>query len=795
MKKLVLFSFLFIFVLISQSYAYTDKGTYYECNSCDDCEAAIADNTYDLIKLTADISDYAGTCINNPANFSNKTFDCQGHTIDGDDSGNDYGIFLSGKTNNTIGNCTVTDFKYGIYLYSSSSNNITNNTANSNTYYGIYLYSSSSNNAIINNTANSNTVGIYLDYSSNNNALISNTANSNGYGIYLESSSSNTLTNNTANSNACGIYLESSSNNAFTNNTANSNTQYGIYLESSSSNTLTNNTMSNNTYNFYIYGSSVSHYIQSIATSNTVDGKPIYYWNYTQDAEINETTNAGFVGLVSCNNITVKNLNISKNTEGILFVNTTNSTILNNTANSNACGIYLYSSSNNNITSNTANSNGYGIYLASSSNNNTLTNNTANSNTQYGIYLYSSSSNTLTNNTANSNTYYGILFYSSSNNNITNNTANSNNYGIYLESSSNNNTFTNNTANSNGYGIYLASSSNNNITNNTLKWNVDDIRETSSSGNNYESNTLYLNKNTAFLNLLTSEIGNISEKMFFNISLKLPNGTVQNLSAVNSVQASPSFTLAYNNTTTDIFGNITPAKLGIYSIKLNLTDSNNNEIYHILNLYAINSSRNFSTRVKYYLRPGIGPVHGQPTGNDAKSLLFSKPTGTEIFSCSAWVQASPDVMPALPNGTIQNATINHWYKASGSPYIGLQRKVAHDTAMDTQASLSAASEYTFNSTTFTSINWAMNDKYDWYNLSFKLRGNNPYWLSSPTKLSYITIDYITNAPAPLTQNPVGLTVILSTLSQENLRSAEIILDGEGTKTIELKMPELDTYKV
>ncbi|MCD6477212.1 MAG: right-handed parallel beta-helix repeat-containing protein, partial [Candidatus Aenigmarchaeota archaeon] len=546
MKKLVLFTFLFIFVLISQSYAYTDKGTYYECNSCDDCEAAIADNTYDLIKLTADISDYAGTCINNPANFNNKIFDCQGHTIDGDDSGVDYGIYLFGKTNNTIGNCTITDFYRGIYLVSSSNNNLTNNTANSN-----------------------------------------------DFGIYLRESSSNILTNNTANSN-----------------------------------------------------------------------------------------------------------------------------------------------------------------------------------------------------------YYGIHLYTSSNNNLTNNTANSNTYGIYLVSSSNNN-LTNNTANSNDFGIYLYSSSNNTLTNNTLKWNADDIRETGSGGNKYENNTLYLNKNTVFLNLLTAEAGNISEKMFFNISAKLPNGTAQNLSAVNSVQASPSFTLAYNNTTTNIFGNITPAKLGIYSIKLNLTDSNNNEIYHALNFYATNSSRNFPARVKYYLRPGIGPVHGQPTGNghDSKSLLLSKPIGTETFFCTSWVQASPDISPFFTNGTIKNISINHWYKASGSPYIGLQRKVTYSSAMDTQASLSAASGYTFNSTTFTNVNWAMNDKHDWYNLSFKLRGNNPYWLSSPTKLSYITIDYITNAPAPLTQNPMGLTVILSTLSQENLRSAEIILDGEGTKTIELKMPELDTYKV
>ncbi|MEM4358254.1 MAG: right-handed parallel beta-helix repeat-containing protein, partial [Candidatus Pacearchaeota archaeon] len=313
---------------------------------------------------------------------------------------NTYGIYLSYSLNNTLTNNNASSNGAGISLGSYSSNNtLTNNTASSNGI-GIYLYPSSNNNTLTNNTANSNNYyGIYLDHSSNN-ALINNIASSNNYnGIYLVSSSNNTITNNTVNSNNYGVFLSSSANNTITNNTVNSNNWGGIYLYSSQNNTLTdnaaslniygiglsfssnntlanntansnwngirlsyssnntlaNNIMNNNTYNFNMDGSDISHYYQDINTSNTVDGKPIYYWtneknapNGCTNAIIDETSNAGFVGLISCNNITVKNLDLSKNSHGILLINTTNSNIINNIAQNNEWDFYSQSNSLNN---------------------------------------------------------------------------------------------------------------------------------------------------------------------------------------------------------------------------------------------------------------------------------------------------------------------------------------------------------------------------------------------------------------------------------------------------------------
>jgi parallel beta-helix repeat protein len=125
-------------------------------------------------------------------------------------------------------------------------------------------------------------------------------------------------------------------------------------------------------------------------SSKTVNGKPLVY---LEDAVDYTIANAGQVILVNCNNITVKNLNLSNTIVGIELWETDNSIIIDNTMNLNSLhGIHLYSSSNNMLASNTVNSNNYyGVYMHSSSNCNTLTNNTVNSN-NYGIGMSSLSS-------------------------------------------------------------------------------------------------------------------------------------------------------------------------------------------------------------------------------------------------------------------------------------------------------------------------------------------------------------------------------------------------------------------
>jgi len=325
--------------------------------------------------------------------------------------------------------------------------------------------------------------------------------------------------------------------------------------------------MSGNDYNFGVDGYSLSHYTQTIYLNNTVDGKPIYYWVDQQGRQI--PTDAGYVGVVNSTNIIVRDLNLIKNLQGILFMNTSNSIIENVTANSNNDGILLDSSTNNRLTNNTANSNTQHGILLDSSTNNRLTNNTANSNTQHGILLDSSSNNRLTDNTANSNTQHGIYLYSSSNNNtLMNSTAYSNNRGIFLSSSSNNNTLTNNTGYLNDYGIYLSSLSNNNtLTNNTGYLNDYGIYLSSLSNNNtLTNNTGYLNNYSIYLYLSS-------------------NNTFTNNTAYSNTRGIYLY-LSSNNTLTS-----NTAYLNDYGI--NMSSSSNNQIY---NNYFNNSNNAYDNR-------------------------------------------------------------------------------------------------------------------------------------------------------------------------------------------------------
>ena len=277
---------------------------------------------------------------------------------------------------------------------------------------GIYLCHACYCN-ISNNNASNNHRGILLMDSSNN-TLIHNTNNLNGgYGIRLQDSSNNTISNNNCSNNDDGITLSSgSSNNILTHNTANSNKWGGLVILRGTNNTLGNNTISGNKYNFHAEG------IQDIDTSNTVNGKSIRYLVNEKDHVIDSSLDVGYVGIVNSWNITVRDLILTNNLEGILLDHSSDSKIENVTVLNCEMGIYLKSSSNNTVTNNKA-SNNYitGIYLQNASDNSISDNNV--SNNSWGIYLWDySNNNILTYNTVNLNSFNGIGFFNALNNNI-----------------------------------------------------------------------------------------------------------------------------------------------------------------------------------------------------------------------------------------------------------------------------------------------------------------------------------------------------------------------------------------
>ncbi|OEU73404.1 MAG: hypothetical protein BA869_02215, partial [Desulfuromonadales bacterium C00003107] len=129
---------------------------------------------YDVVTLTTDITDHGGSCIVLIMGESNVVFDCDGHTIDGDDIAIDpeHGVTMMHGTGNTIKNCVISDFSDGIYLWDVTDHTITGNTVISNGE-GIELGWSDSN-TIDDNTVNENYNGIVLS-NSNSNTINSNT--------------------------------------------------------------------------------------------------------------------------------------------------------------------------------------------------------------------------------------------------------------------------------------------------------------------------------------------------------------------------------------------------------------------------------------------------------------------------------------------------------------------------------------------------------------------------------------------------------------------------------------------
>lgn len=289
------------------------------------------------------------------------------------------------------------------------------------------------------------TNGIWLNMSSHN-TLYWNNVTENQVGIYLDSSQNNTLVENDVKDNMWGIWLWNSSKNILIANTVTENGEFGIYISNSEENQLRDNQMSGNLYNFYL--STLHPPMNDIDTSNTVDGKPIYYWTGEQDKAV--PLDAGYVALINCANMTVRNLTLTNNGGGILLANVTNSKITGNNITDNFYGFQLCASSHTNtISANKIVDSGVGISLSRSPNN-TISMNTITNALAICIMVDWNSSGTIISGNVISESQLGIQLMFSSNNTITGNNITDNQWGIqlnnspYLSCTSDNNIYHNN---------------------------------------------------------------------------------------------------------------------------------------------------------------------------------------------------------------------------------------------------------------------------------------------------------------------------------------------------------------
>ena len=215
-----------------------------------------------------------------------------------------------------------------------------------------------------------NATGDGLKVQANNVTVSGFTLRNFAIGIHLYKVSSGSVLDNYVTGNKFGIWLNYASNSLLVRNRATDN-EHNIRLSFSTNNTLSENTMQGQfSYNFGLFGSSPQHYFQTIDTSNTVNGEPIQYITNAENLIIDPQTypNIGALLVVNSSGITVRDLTLSKNLDGVLFAYVSTSTIQNIMATDNKIGIELFRSQNIAVLNNSIRNNMYhGILLSGSS--------------------------------------------------------------------------------------------------------------------------------------------------------------------------------------------------------------------------------------------------------------------------------------------------------------------------------------------------------------------------------------------------------------------------------------------
>jgi parallel beta-helix repeat protein len=279
-------------------------------------------------------------------------------------SGNYYGtgVVLQNVTNVAVKNMNVQYFEHGIYLENSNSIIIQGNTL---TMCGIVVAQNSTNNQIKENTVKGDISVEFTkdDLVTQNKASVISTSWSTNITITSNKVSDDKPIGATLNlgNYTEGIYIDNSCDCNVSGNTV-ERKNVGIDIWESINLVLTGNVLRDNQVGFKLWGSDLLHNLQSIDTTNFVNGKPVYFLVNITDYQV--PTDTGWIVAVNCRNVTVQNLVLTPNWDGVLFVDTQDSRIVNSKVTGNFNAIRFQNASYCTITQNTLSNNQFaGLYF------------------------------------------------------------------------------------------------------------------------------------------------------------------------------------------------------------------------------------------------------------------------------------------------------------------------------------------------------------------------------------------------------------------------------------------------
>ena len=241
----------------------------------------------------------------------------------------------------------------------------------------------------------------------------------------------------------------------------------GLFLGNANYTKLRNISLRSNQQNIILIDpSSLQNTNYDIDESNTVDGKPVYFWNNRENEEM--PSNAGYVALINCNNVTVQGPNLTK--DGIVLVNVKDCLIENATIIETQVALQTFDADNCTIRNSLFNNSGSGVALWNF-NRSSFTNNIISNVTQQdAIFVGGSFSSTISENTIlnNSRGYYGLHVLAGNDDLIIGNKILNNTNGVKVEYSNNNSVSSNQIEGNFGVQLELTNSSSNTISGNRI---------------------------------------------------------------------------------------------------------------------------------------------------------------------------------------------------------------------------------------------------------------------------------------------------------------------------------------